>query len=437
MKHTIILVYPRIIFEANYPYTWIPYSILAIASSLSKDKFEIIIFDENRNSKLDFENLLKSITNPLCIGFSIMTGGGQINNALALVEIAKRIHKKTVIVFGGPHVNVLPEETLKHPFIDYVLVGPGQNSFPIFVEALCNKVGFEHIPGLLYVEDDKIIYTKPNELMPSTLIPYDFSFIDIESYIQHDSTISERTINYISTQGCAYKCRFCYETSYKRKYGKLPCEKVIEDIKMFVNDYNVNGIKFYDADWFIDSNRAMILIDELTKLNVCWAASIHPKDILRSIKRNQPLLKKLTKSKCKRLLMGIESGNNRILNDVVGKGVTKEEIFYVAQEIANYGILGSYTFIVGFPNETYDEQQETFDFIQKLWTLSPRPETRVHIYTPYPGTPLYNEAVALGFVPPQNLKEWSNFDYYKAFTPWTDKSLEKKVSDFTLMIPKI
>ena len=437
MNRTIILVYPRILFEANYPCSWIPFSVVALASALPKDAYNILIFDQNRKTTSDFSVLLESIDSPICIGFSIMTGGGQIYNALELAKIAKKIQPSTVTVFGGPHVNVLPEETLKHCHVDYVLAGPGQSSFSLFIEAVCGNMNFESVPGLYGHKNGELIRGKNNELTQSTLVPYNFSFIDVADYVQCDSTISERTINYISTQGCAYRCRFCYETNYRRRYSKLPYRQVIRDIKMLVTNYAVDGIKFYDADWFIDSKRAESLIDELTKLDVSWAASIHPKDILRAIERRQPLLEKLANSKCKRLLMGIESGNNRVLQDVVDKGVTKAEMFFVAQEIAKHGILGSYTFIVGFPGESYEEQEETFDFIKSLWALNPQPETRVHIYTPYPGTQLYDEALSLGFIPPKELDGWSDFDYYKAQTPWVDKSLEERVAIFTSMIPKM
>lgn len=437
MKQTIILVYPRIAYEDNYPCSWIPYSVLAIAGSLPKDRYAIEIFDENRKSETDFENLLSAVSKPLCVGFSIMTGGGQINNALKLVQIVKKWHPDTAIVFGGPHVNVLPEETLEHPLIDYVLKGPGQFSFPYFIEALCNNMNCEDVPGLLSHRDGKIVYGKENELSMGDLVPYDYRFINVADYIQRDSTISERTINYISTQGCAYRCRFCYETNYKRRYGKMPCKQVISDMEILVKKCGVDGVKFYDADWFIDSERSNLLIEALAKLDLSWAASIHPKDILRAIQKGKPLLEKLEFSKCKRLLMGMESGNDRVLKEIVDKGATKDEMMHVAQEIAGHGILGSYTFIVGFPGESKEEQEETFAFIKSLWQLDPRPETRVHIYTPYPGTQLYEQAKALGFDPPKSLSGWSDFDYYKAQTPWTDEGLEKKVLEFTSMIPKI
>lgn len=247
------------------------------------------------------------------------------------------------------------------------------------------------------------------------------------------STVKEK---YISSQGCVYKCKFCYETNYKRKYARLPCDSIIQDLEYLKKEYNVDGIKFYDADWFINSKKYGVLIRALTDLNLKWAASIHPKDIIRTINNGEPLLQQLSESHCKRLLMGIESGSNRILKDVVDKGVTKEEMYFVAEQIAQYGVLGSYTFIVGFPGESVMEQEETFDFIRSLWTLHPKPETRVHIYTPYPGTALYEKALRMGFIPPNNLGSWSAFDYYKSHTPWTDASLEQRVKEFTLQINK-
>jgi radical SAM superfamily enzyme YgiQ (UPF0313 family) len=437
MKNTIILAYPRIRFEENYPCSWLPFSVLAIAGALPKDDVDVVIFDGNRRNDAEFETLLHSAERLLCVGFSIMTGGGQIENALVLAEIARQIRPDVPTVFGGPHVNVLAEETLRHPLVDIVISGPGQTSFPPLIKALRGEISFEDIPGVLTSVGSALVRGEVNELSSHTLVPYDFSLVDINDYIQYDVTISERTINYISTQGCVYKCRFCYETNYGRKYGKFPCENVVGDIEKFVRSYGINGIKFYDADWFIDSQRVEKLIDELTGLNISWAASVHPKDILRAVKSERPLMDKLSASHCQRLLMGIESGNDRILNEVVDKGVTKDEMYDVANIIAQHGILGSYTFIVGFPGETMVEQEDTFNYIKALWELSPRPETRVHIYTPYPGTPLYNEALKQGFKPPSDLAGWSNFDYYKASTPWVDSTLEQRVEEFTSMIPKM
>lgn len=437
-KSAVILVYPQIRFEDNYPCSWIPYSILSIASAIKKNRpnIEVVVFDENRNYIDGFNEMLNKTYNILCIGYSIMTGGGQIGHALELADFAKKANPSIINVFGGPHVNVLPIQTLNHSLVDIVISGPGQKSFPLLIDAIEGKISYDSVPGLSMYVSGQVVRGPENILDANTLVPYDFQFIDCNDYIRYDSTISNRTINYISSQGCVYKCKFCYETNYKRKYARLPCDRIIQDLQYFVREHGVDGIKFYDADWFINSKKYELLINALTELNLSWAASIHPKDILRAINNGEQLLAQLATSNCKRLLMGIESGSNRVLNEVVDKGVTKEEIFFVAEEIAKYGILGSYTFIVGFPGETTSEQEETFDFIRDLWKLNPRPETRVHIYTPYPGTALYEKALSMSFIPPNSLEKWSSFDYYKSNTPWTDDTLEQRVKNFTLQIPK-
>jgi radical SAM superfamily enzyme YgiQ (UPF0313 family) len=365
-----------------------------------------------------------------------MTGGGQIKNALHLAALVKKQKIKTV--FGGPHINVLPNQTLDNPLVDAVLCGPGQFSFPFFVDALRGNREYKNVPGLIVKQENGRIsgpvnYTK-NHILPS----YCFDFLNLGQYIQKDNTIANRTINYISTQGCAYSCRFCYETSYKPTYYKLSSNTVIADIEYFINKYDITGIKFYDADWFIDSDRTNTLIEYLCAHKIKWAASIHPNDILRGIRRNSDFLKNLSKSGCTRLLMGIESGCDRVLREIINKKTVKSDILTVTKKIAENEILGSYTFIVGFPGETKMEQQETFNLIEEeLWHLNPRPETRVHIYTPYPGTPLYKDAIKHGFVPPAKLEDWSDFDYYKVRIPWTNESLEYEAAYYTAMITKI
>ena len=135
--------------------------------------------------------------------------------------------------------------------------------------------------------------------------------------------------------------------------------------------------------------------------------------------------------------MGMESGSDRVLQDIIHKKAKAEDYLTIAKAIASYGILGSYTFMVGFPGETIEEYEMTFQLVEKLWSLNIPIETKIHIYCPYPGTPLYDIAIAKGFIPPQKLEEWSDFNYYKSMTPWTDVSLEAKLSQYTRMIKKM
>lgn len=433
----VILIYPKIAFEDNYPCSWLPYSLLTLASSIKDESIQCKIFDENKvTAESIFDYIEVHLDSILCVATSIMTGGGQISNALKFLEFAKS-HGITTVV-GGPHVNVLPLQTVEHKSIDYVIQGMGQYVFNDFLVSLRDKKDLSQIGGVYYFnENNELRGGKSIDTSGVILPPYDFNLIDVQSYVQNDNTIAPRTLNYIASQGCIYRCKFCYETLYKRKYFSMPEEFVIRDIKQFVDRFRINGIKFYDADFFVNVERAIRISDFIKTQNIKWAASIHPKDVLRcqNLSSNR-LLDSIKNSGCTRLLMGIESGNDRVLKELVNKSVTKDEIFKVATQISDYGILGSYTFIVGFPGESDDEREDTFRFIEKLWNLKTKPETRVHIFTPYPGTELYNLAVQNGFDKCKTLEEWADFDYYKAMMPWVDKKIEQQVKEFTIQMKK-
>lgn len=433
---TIALIHPKINFEENYPCSWIPFSLLSIGSALPQERFKIRIFDEHCVSA---DQICQSLTSDdiLIIGVSIMTGGGQIENALKIVRLLRQEHPSAVVVFGGAHANVLPEQTAACELVDYVISGPGQIAFLQLANALDNKLSLDNIPGLYYYKGEKIVRPQQLKAQIPHLTRYRFELIDPHPYIKFDSTIADRTLNYIASQGCPYACRFCYECVYDKRYYSMCFDYVKEDICTYAEKFNVNGIKFYDADFFINKKNYDRIISCLMNYDLAWAASIHPNDILRyqSGSKNT-LLETVSKSRCSRLLMGMESGSNRVLHDIIQKKSNVEDYLLIAKSIAEYGILGSYTFMVGFPGETESEYEETFHLVQRLWDMNIPIETKIHIYLPYPGTPLFEQAIALGYKPPNCLEEWSRYNYYKAMTPWTDTTLETKLATYTRMIDK-
>lgn len=436
LKPLVILAYPKIDHEKNYVYYWMPFSTLTLAKViLDASLADVVLFDGNQETHEAWEALLdQHLGRALCVGVSIMTGGGQIAHALRMAS-AVRARGNTTLVFGGPHVNVLAEQTLSHPLVDAVLVGPGQLSFGPYVEALLGLRPLNSVPGAVVKTPLGIVCGPDNPARVQNLAGYPWHLIDVERYVRNDPTVAERTLNYVSSQGCVYKCRFCYELTYKRKYSKIPAPDLLDEIAELVRRFDLTGIKFYDADWFIDVKRA----DEFSRgliergLQLRWAASVNPNDILRARKTLPHLVRQLAQSGCSRLLMGVESGSDRVLREVVQKEITRGQIFDVARELAAAGILGSYTFIVGFPGETAQEQDETFALIEQLWALEPQPETRVHLFAPYPGTPLFDEALSAGFVAPTKLEDWARYDYYESQTPWTDERLATKARQFTKM----
>ena len=437
-RNIVILAYPKIDHEKNYVYFWMPFSVLTIAKAIMDEtNLHVLLFDGNQQSIEDWNALIEENEDRiLFVGISLMTGGGQIGHGLALMDEFRRRSARPIVV-GGPHVNVLPEQTIAHPLIDYALTGPGQASAPKFSKFMQGEVGFSDVPGIVTWKNGGAHFGLPNTPRSRDIGKYPWSLIDVRKYIRNDPTVASRTLNYVSSQGCVYKCRFCYElSSYNRKWSSQPAQSLLNDIEKMVREFGVNGIKFYDADWFINIRRSKDFCDGLISrdLGIKWAASINPNDVVKARRLEPDLMEAVAASGCNRLLMGIESGSDRVLDEVVKKEISKNDVLNVAKEIAEIGIMGSYTFIVGFPGETESEMAETYDFLNTLRELDPQPETRVHLFAPYPGTPLYLEAVKYGFIPPADLKSWSNFDYYESQTPWTSADTAKIARANTHMV---
>ena len=433
----VILGYPKIDHEKDYVYFWMPFSLLTVARAVRETSdIDVVLFDGNQRSIQEWETLVKSeAPRTLFVGLSIMTGGGQIAHALAMARIAQD-NVDAPLVMGGPHVNVLPEQTADHPLVDVVLTGPGQTSAPAFAQAMLGKMKLKDVPGLVRRSPFGHEFGPANPPKTTSLGSYPWDLLDVERYVRADPTVAPRTLNYVSSQGCVYQCKFCYELTYERKWSAQRADSLVDDIRQLAGAFGVSGIKFYDADWFINLRRAEEFCDAIIAggPELRWAASINPNDVRKARKHRPNLLNKVAKSGCSRLLMGVESGSDRVLAEIVNKEITSTEILDVAREIADNGIMGSYTFIVGFPGESETEVDETYHFLDKLRQIKPMPETRVHLFAPYPGTPLYQRARELGFVPPTSLEQWSAFDYYDSQTPWTSQETVRRARENTHMV---
>jgi radical SAM superfamily enzyme YgiQ (UPF0313 family) len=318
---------------------------------------------------------------------------------------------------------VLAEQTALHPHVDIALAGPGQRSMPALVRALSAGMSLEAVPGLTAYRDGRLLRGPANHPTVESLGRYPWHLLDVDRYVRDDPTVAPRTLNYVSSQGCAYTCRFCYELTYQRRYSTIGAADLVDDVEALVRGHAIGGVKFYDADFFINLHRVSGFCRGLEErgLSIRWAGSINPRDVMRAEAKHPGLLELMASTGCSRLLMGVESGSDRVLAEVVDKRVTRAQVLDVARRIADVGILGSYTFIVGFPGESEAEQEETYGLIEELSALRPRPESRVHVFAPYPGTPLFEEALKYGYRPPASLQEWSGYDYYESQTPWTDE----------------
>ncbi len=430
-KKEILLFHPRTFHEKNYRNFWIPYSILSLGSELQKRGFDVVLFDNNLESieTNQFSILLSKFKNPPFVGVSSMIGR-QIQEGLLFAEVVKDIFPKTKIVWGGAAPTMLGHDFINSPLVDIVIRGQGEKTIVELAKALENKKALNGIRGLLYKNRKKIIKSSEREILSRDIFAlYNYSLIPTERYLRKDEHINSRVLNHVSSQGCPFGCGFCSEVPlYHRHWVAESTEKIIQEVSVLIETYNANGIKFYDANFFVNKPRvlsfAQKVLDKGWKIR--WAASAHPKNLLSYNKKELNIIKE---SGCSRILIGAESGNDEELK-YIKKDITTDDVIRVAKMLKQIEIHGSFTIIVGYPGFPEDNIKKTLDFGEKIARIGSIHEVKAHVFTPYPGTPLYKQAIQYGFVPPKTLDEWSNYDYYKVQTPWLKNDLNDIINQY-------
>jgi radical SAM superfamily enzyme YgiQ (UPF0313 family) len=396
-------------------------------------EFNVIIVDNNVNRRENYRDLISTLSNRiLFVGISCMIGA-QIKDALKFARQVREANPQIPIIWGGPLPTMLPEMTASNEFVDVAVRGQGEVTFSELVYRLKQGLPWNDVLGISYKKDDKKVVSNPDrpfvDLNKFPTYRKVYHLIDVEKYIWPDEHIASRTVSYHSSQGCPYACGFCCEVPlWKRWWSGLSPERMLEDIKYLIEKYRINGIKFYDSEFFIDLKRAITFAKLLLerKIEIKWGASIHPRNFYR-IKDEH--LRLLVESGLKRLLIGVESAVKEEL-DLIGKNITPKMILEIAKKCHSYGIVGSFTFILGYPSMSAENFDVTLRFARKLAESFPEHEVKLHLYAPYPGTPLYSLALKCGFIPPRSLEEWSDFDYYEKTTPWAKLEWVEKIREF-------
>ncbi len=212
----------------------IPISLLTISSYI-KDDYNVIILDQriDHNWRKTLKRLLDK--NPLFVGIGVMTGK-QILFSLEASKIIKK-NSNVPVMWGGPHPSLLPKQTLKHPLIDYVIVGEGEITIAKFARALETGKNMKGIKGLGYKHNknphvnNERSFLKMNDLPPT---PYEL--IDMNKYLSNK--FGCRPIGIPASRGCPNRCAFCYDTTVHNScWRSFSAERTLAEIDRVVKKY--------------------------------------------------------------------------------------------------------------------------------------------------------------------------------------------------------
>lgn len=400
MIKSVLLIYPRINFEKNYVTNWIPYSVLAIASYL-EDEYEVSIYDENQ--KGPFYLPFSSKYDLVCI--SSMTGS-QLKRSIQLIKQIKT--SDNIVVLGGAFATLYPNLAMGIEGLDYITVGQGEYATKLLIEYIN---GYKSSNELINTIDCRNKLQYPINIINSKFSHYNFKLINVNEYVRFDKFIAPRTVNYISSQGCSFGCYFCSDSAmYSKKWISEDVDETINNIKYLVSKYNISGVKFYDSNFFIDKDRVIRFSKSLIEENIHikWAASTHPLSLLSYDDDEMNLL---CRSGCSRLLIGLESPNQKVL-DLVNKHITKEKLYTVIRKCNRFNIHCSYTLLVGFPEVPSTHIAETLSFAKEIIDIHQNSEVKVHILYPYNRTQMHTIFKNNGHIMCDSIESVSSIDYY-------------------------
>lgn len=190
----------------------------------------------------------------------------------------------------------------------------------------------------------------------------------------------------ITSRGCPYNCIFC-ALPVRRPYRMHSIERVIREMEE-IEGLGYEYVEIQDDMFTLNERRTRKLCEEMKKrrIGLKWGCET------RADKVNYELLKAMKEAGCLNIKFGVESGSERVRNEVIGKGESNETIERTFRLCKELGIKTVAYFMFGHPSETLEEMRETLDFAKKL-----RPDyVEFHLSVPIPGSRLFEIAVEEG-----------------------------------------
>lgn len=323
---------------------------------------------------------------PDVVGLSVLSA--KVPSALRIAKICKELNPQVKIVCGGYHPTIRAEEMLKSEYIDFVVRGEGEETFYELMEVLrTNNKNYSVIDGISFKERGVIIHNKRRAFIQNLdkiPLPARDRLISLETYTPVQLSMI------MTSRGCPYNCGFCAShTMWHRTVRFRSVENVISEISELKNRYSVRNVTFMDDSFTINSNRVRELCLAMIKNNVdiTWSCLTRV-DVI-----NDEIISLMKKAGCTKVDLGIESGNERVLR-LIGKKITLNQVREAVKILKRNKMYWSGFFMFGFPTETEEEVLDTLNFLQEI-----KPDwANMSIFTPYPGTTLYEMAKNKGMV---------------------------------------
>ena len=378
---------------------------LAYLAAVLKDTFEVRVLDAlaegyERNEYLkgeylryglSFDDIEKKIIefSPHVIGVSWLFSS-QEENVCRIFEIAKKINNKIITVTGGAHPSAVPEEALKDGDLDFVVLGEGEIITKKLLENIESGKDISAIEGLGFKRDRHVVIN-PRKSYQDNLdeIPFPYwEILPLKMYFKINNPHGNpaRRIPYlpvVTSRGCPFNCVFCsVHNLWGNNYRKRSAENVLIELEYLVNKFGIKEVLFEDDNLTFDKDRAKKIFQGIIdkRLNIAWST---PNGVaIQALDDN--LLELMEESGCYSISIGVESGDEGVLRDIIKKPIVLSRVKPIINKAKKLGLETTAFFVVGLPGESTAQIEKTFRFAQSLKADN----VNFFFATPLPGTRL-------------------------------------------------
>jgi len=325
---------------------------------------------------------------PDVVGFQVLA-----DNRLStykFIDFFHEVYPSIKLLAGGIHASIMYKQLItKFPYL-IIVRGEGELTFAeLSTKIFAEKPQLEEIDGIAFWKDGEILATRPRALIED---------LDSLPWPKHEIFFNDkRTLgNLLTTRGCPFNCSFCcLDTISRRRVRYRSVKNVVDEIEYMINKFpQLSRIWIHDDTFFINNQRAIDFCDEVIKrkINIKFVCSGRFKPL------SELLIKKLEEANFVHICLGLESGNQQILNKA-HKGIMRQDVINAFELFAKSKINIFPFLVVGLPGETETTIADTGLFVQELQRIK-----YVHymegiaILMVYPGAEIYEIAKEAGII---------------------------------------